>query len=398
MSPWRRRLVALATVGALTGGGLALATSGSGPATDGASVPAGGSGFRSGTTGKQPLPEGPRSASERDQERKADAKLPVPLARAAARLFLVGFAGTTPSAPFFERLQDREWGAVLLDGANVVDQAQLAALTGELPVVAKNAGHQAPLVATVQLGGEEVAVSRIGPPAQPEIADAAAARREAQRTGRSLRMRGFDLVLAPAGDLALVGGPWEDRGYREEPAATARFVRASIDGWKRARIAPVLGHFPGEGSASQDPELGVATVGRSREELRTADQVPFEENARTAPAIQMSGALYAAYDGITPATLDPAVVRTLRQTGFRGVVVSANLTAVTLATGESVGAAAVAALRAGCDLLYVPGDLNDQEEAYRAVVKAVRDGRIPTSRVREALGRIDGLRARTASR
>nr|MBA2349631.1 hypothetical protein [Solirubrobacterales bacterium] len=387
---------ALAAAGAAAGGGLALATGGSSPPADDPPVPAGGSGFRSGATGARSLPEEPRSATERDQQRKADAKLPVPLSRAAARLFLVGFAGTTPSAPFFERLADREWGAVLIDGANVVDQAQLTALTGELGVVAKSAGQREPLVATRQLGGEEVAIPRIGPTAQPDIPNSAAARREAETTGRSLRMRGFDLVLAPSGDLQVTGGPWANRGFSDDPAEVARLVRGAIDGWKRARIAPVLGHFPGEGTASQDPELGVATVGSSREELRTRDQVPFTVNARTAPAMQMSGALYAGFDGVTPATLDPAVVRTLRQSGFRGAVVSSNLTAVTLATGEGVGAAAVAALKAGCDMLYVPGDLNDQEEAYRAVVKAVRDGRIPTSRVREALGRLDRLRAQTA--
>ena len=338
----------------------------------------------------------PASPAERNQQREADAKLPVPLARAAARLFLVGFAGTTPEAPFFKRLREREWGAVLIDGANVVDRTQLATLTGELGAVAKKAGQRAPLVVAPQLGGEEVAVPRIGPPAQSDIESPAGARREAEQAGRSLRLRGFDLVLAPAADLAITGGPWEDRGFGDDPKRTAQLARSAIDGWKRAQIAPVLGHFPGEGTASQDPELGVATVGRSREELRVSDQVPFTENARTAPAIQMSGALYAAYDGVTPATLDPAVVRTLRLTGFRGAVVSANLTTATLATGESVGAAAVDALAAGCDLLYVPGDQTDQEEAYRAVIKAVRDGKVPVARVREALGRIDELRARTA--
>jgi hypothetical protein len=62
-------------------------------------------------------PLAPRTPTEREQSRRADAGLPVPLTRAAARLFLVGFSGTAPGAPFFRRLAEREWGAVLVERA-----------------------------------------------------------------------------------------------------------------------------------------------------------------------------------------------------------------------------------------------------------------------------------------
>ena len=263
-----------------------------------------------------------------------------------------------------------------------------------------NVGRAAPLVAGVQLGGHDVAVPR-DRPARParRSANTAAARRVARPAGAPCDVAASTSCSPPPADLSLDGrAVGRSAGFSDEPAATGRLVRGAVDGWKRAGLAPIVGNFPGEGAASQDPELGVSTVGLSRRELRARDQVPFAANARTAPAIQMSGALYAGFDGVTPATLDPDVVRALRATGFKGVVVSASLTATTLATGTGVGASAVAALRAGCDLLYVPGDQRDQEEAYRAVVRAIRDGLVPASRVREALGRIDKLRARTASR
>jgi beta-N-acetylhexosaminidase len=390
VTPWRRRLVALAVAGAAGGGALALATGAPDPERV-AVVPEGGSGFRPEPSRKSG-PAGPRTPKERAQQRRADAKLPVPLARAAARLFLVGFSGTTPDAPFFERLKEREWGAVLVDRANVVDAAQLTVLTAQIDLVARDARRLPPLVAAAQLGGREVAVKDIGPARQASIESTDAARREARRAGRSLLRLGFDMVLAPSADLSATGGPWEQRGFSDEPAQAARLAAAAVSGWRGARIAPVVGHFPGEGTASQDPELGVATVGLSREKLRERDQKPFRAVQRRAPAIQLSGALYADFDGATPATLTPAVVQTLRRQGFRGAIVSSNLTAATQATGEGVGAAAVAALKAGCDVLYVPGDQRDQEEAYRAVVRAVRIGTIPTARVRQALDRIDRLR------
>ncbi len=390
MTPWRRQLAALAVAGAAGGGVLALTTGGSEPGAI-TVVPEGGSGFR---------PSAPRGGApaaiptprERAQERKADAKLPVPLARAAARLFLVGFSGTTPEAPFFTRLQKREWGAVLVARANVVDAAQVTTLASQIDTTARTARHLPPLLAAAQLGGREIVVNDVGPRRQSTIKTAASARREARSAGRGLLKLGFDTVLAPSADLSTAGGPWDGRGFSDDPRKAARLVAGAVDGWRDARIAPVVGHFPGEGAASQDPELGVATVGLSRQELRRREELPFRAIARKAPAIQLSGALYADFDSVAPATFDASVVRTLRRQGFRGAVVSSNLTAATLATGGGVGAAAVAALKAGCDVLYVPGDRRDQEEAYRAVVRAVVVGTIPTSRVRQALGRIDGLR------
>jgi beta-N-acetylhexosaminidase len=95
---------------------------------------------------------------------------------------------------------------------------------------------------------------------------------------------------------------------------------------------------------------------------------------------------------VTPATLLPDAVKLLRGTGFRGVIVSGDLAAATLATGGSVADAAVAALKAGCDLLYVPGDAADQEAAYRAVVRALRLGQVPATRVAASLHRLAALR------
>ena len=148
-------------------------------------------------------------------------------------------------------------------------------------------------------------------------------------------------------------------------------------------MLPVPGRFPGEGAASQDPIEGPATVGLSLEELVARDVRPFAGVVATAPAMQLSAALYAAWDGVTPATLSPDVVRAAARAAraTRGAIVSADLVAATAATGEGVGKAAVDALKAGCDLLLVPGGRAEQDAAFRAVVAAVRSGELPYARV-----------------
>ena len=109
--------------------------------------------------------------------------------------------------------------------------------------------------------------------------------------------------------------------------------------------------------------------------------------------MQMSNAIYAAFDSVTPATLLPEVYDELRERlEFTGAIVSADLTATTATAGGNVGDAAVEALKAGADMLLVPGGRAQQDEAFREVVAAVRRREIPAERVVTALRRIATLR------
>lgn len=395
MTHRRRRLAAAAVVAAVVVVVVLLLTSGSDRR---APLPEGGSAFGGGGApaakgtdprGGDPVPE---NAQQAKQDAAAGRQLPVPLARAAAELFLVGFPGTQATAPFFTRLARRDWGGVVLTRAdNYAGAGPLRALTAAIAATARRAGHRPPLVAAEQLGGDDVTVPAVGPFPEAQLTAPASARRQSQVAGRALRALGVRVVLGPALDLADAGGPWEGRAFSADPKVTTRLGSAAVAGWRAGGVAPVVGHFPGEGAASQDPGQGVATVGLGLGDLEAHDGLPFAAVTTTAGAVQMSGALYAAYDSVTPAALLPAAVARARQVGF-GTVVSSDLTAATAATGESVAAAAVDALKAGCDLLYVPGSAGDQERAYRAVVAAVRSGAISAARVRDALGHIAALR------
>ena len=64
-----------------------------------------------------------------------------------------------------------------------------------------------------------------------------------------------------------------------------------------------------------------------------------------------------------------------------------------ITTSYSVPDAAVLALRAGADMLYISGSPGDQQAAYAAVLRAVERGRLPRRRLDEARA----PRARTRS-
>jgi beta-N-acetylhexosaminidase len=131
-------------------------------------------------------------------------------------------------------------------------------------------------------------------------------------------------------------------------------------------------------------------------ELRRRDLRPFAAVARRAPVIQMSNAVYAAWDGVTPATVLPDAIGGLLRGDlhYRGVVMTPDLTSTAPVLGVGVGTAAVKALEAGADVLYVSGGPAAQETAYSAVLRAVRKGRISRERLRLSLQRVLALKRR----
>jgi len=314
-----------------------------------------------------------------------------------AQLFLVGVRGQDADAAVKRRLRSRLWGGVALGRANFSSPRQLTALTAEIDRNVRVAGPVGPLIAARQLGGEGSAFAGL-PPVAP-IAQAAAgrpvvARTQARRAGRALRAAGVNTTLAPNADVATAGGPSDERSFGEDPRRVAAFVTAALQGYREAGTVAVPGPFPGAGAASQDPGLGPASVGLSLPELRERDLVPFVAAARVAPAIQVSNAVYAAYDGATPAALLPAIAGGLlrRELRFGGVIVTDDLVATAEIAGLDPGRAALAALHAGADLLYVPGGPREQEAAYAAVLRAYQQGRLATARLRASATRVLALK------
>ena len=314
-----------------------------------------------------------------------------PLDRAVAALFVVGYEGQRPSPRVVRRFRSRGWGALLVEGPNVTSAASLRGAVRSIERAARGGRQRRPMVVADALDLPPSLAPRspveVGQETPEEAFD------DARDAARRLRAAGVRAVLAPSADLAASGGPAEARSFGDDPERIDGIVRAAVNGWRAGRVAPIPGRFPGEGAASQDPLAGPATVGLALPELMTRDLKPFGAAVPSAPAIQMSAALYAAFDAVTPASLLPAAIRLLRERlRYDRAILSADLLAVTAATGTPVGVAAIEAIKAGCDLLLLPGGRAEQEEAFREVLAAARRGDIPRPRLAEALRRTGELR------
>jgi beta-N-acetylhexosaminidase len=332
-----------------------------------------------------PGPAAPRSVARLERR--------LTLERKVAQLFLFGFAGRDLTAEIFGRLRRLDIGGIVLAGPNYVDSTQLSQMAGEAGVIARDERHVPPWVLAIQDGGDLNSFPDLPPPVAPaDLASVSEARAQAAETARSLHGLGLNGILGPTVDVGLqTGSALGARVYSDDPEQVARFAGATVRALHRGRMFSAAGHFPGLGGADQSTEEGPASVGLGPDELRERDFLPFEAAIEAGvPAVVLSHALYPINDFTAPASLSREVVTELLrgQLRFKGTAITDDLADAAITTSYPVPDAAVEALRAGADMLFISGPAGDQQAAYAAVLRALRGGDIPRARVDEAVRRI----------
>ena len=315
----------------------------------------------------------------------------------AMRCLLPGFVGTT-APDWVRRRAAQGLGGAVLFARNVEDRDQLRRLTDEL-----HSERPDLVVAVDEEGGDVTRLeARTGSSYPGNLALGAAndlrlTEEVASSMGAALAERGIGLDLAPVVDVntnpqnPVIGV----RSFGADPHAVAAHTAAWIRGMQGAGVAACAKHFPGHGDTSVDSHLGLA-VAEEDPHLRALE--PFQEAiAAGVRAIMSAHILVLAIDRL-PATISPRVMTALLrdELGFRGLAVTDGLEMRGLSEGRGVAESAVLALAAGCDALCVGGGLADEEtvdEIVGAIAAAVRDGRLPEERLRQAAGRVDALAA-----
>lgn len=323
----------------------------------------------------------------------ADLVRRLPVERKVAQLFLLGFEGTDANAEIFRRLRRLDIGGLVLARPNYLDPAQLGALAGEARKVATERGHVPPWVLAVQDGAEFSGLPGLPPasaPADLESADDAEA--EASETATTLLGLNVTGVLGPDVDVgAESGSALSGRVYSDDPEEVAAFADATIDAYRAGHLFGAAKHFPGLGAADQSTETGPATVGLDLTQLRDRDLIPFRAAIEAGvPAVLLSHALYPINDFTAPASLTRSIATDLlrRELGFGGVAITDDLADPAIASSYSIPDAAILAMRAGADMLWVSGSPGDQQAAYSALLRAAEGGELPRRRLDEAVRRV----------
>jgi beta-N-acetylhexosaminidase len=301
-----------------------------------------------------------------------------------------------------EIVEDMQVGGVILLARNVDTPEQTRDMLRDL----QNRARIPLLIAVDQEGGR---VNRFGPPmtAFPGSMALGAcgsrgveyAYRQAKAQASELAAVGVNWNLAPVLDVnnnpanPIIGV----RSYGEDPQLVANLGMAAIRGYRDGGVLACAKHFPGHGNTEMDSHLGLPTVASSRGQLEATELLPFRAAIQAGvPAIMSTHIVFPALDAVLPATLSATILTDLLRTEMRfdGLIVTDCLEMAAIAETIGTPMGAVAALRAGADMVLVSHTLETQREVYRAIRQAVEAEILSEERVREAAGRVLAAKAR----
>jgi beta-N-acetylhexosaminidase len=292
-------------------------------------------------------------------------------------------------------------GVTLFRAHNVVDPPQVRGLTDAIQG-ARPAGAPPVLVAADQEGGQLVGLGEgttpfAGAMALGATGDERLAERVAGATARELRALGVNVNYAPVCDVATVPAnpALGIRSFGDDPEAVGRLAAATVRGLQAGGVAATVKHFPGGGDTAADPHSELPLVPRTNAELAERELVPFRAALGAGARLVMTGhfALPGRDDGL-PASLSAAVLRDLLrgELRFDGVTVTDALDMRALGQGAAQLVDAIAALRAGEDLLLETADERALERMEVGLEQALRRGLIDANDDAAAKRRLTELR------
>ena len=305
-------------------------------------------------------------------------------------------AVTESSEALQQALAEKPVGGVILFARNLISREQTMALLADV----QSASRLAPFLGVDEEGGT---VSRVGANSAMGVTqlrdmsvygasgDASALYGDLYDLAQSLHELGFNVAFAPVADVTTGSdeNPMKLRSFSSDPERCASMVSVSVGALQDGGVAACLKHFPGYGTATADDHNGSVSLDRTLEQLEQTEFVPFSAGiGKGAYFVMVSHLSVPAVTGDdTPADLsEKLVTELLRNTlHFQNVVITDAQNMGSIAQNYSSAEAAVAALRAGVDMVLMPQDL---QGAYDGVTKAIADGVLTEDRIDRSVLRI----------
>ena len=282
---------------------------------------------------------------------------------AAGSLLVVGLAGTELSG------LERAWlrlvrpGGIILFRRNIADPKQTRSLLDEATLLCSAQSFRC-----VDVEGGSVDRLRDALTPMPSAQSVGAAMRTSTRSGlakehgvligRAVKAFGFNTTLAPVLDLSLTASA-QVMGTRVSAATVSGIVdyaRGFLDGLAAQGVVGCGKHFPGLGGGTLDSHLETPSIDRSMREMNQNDLGPYRALRHELPMIMVNHAAYPnTPSGNRPASASRYWITTIlrNRIGYRGIVFSDDLEMGGILKFLPIEEAAIAAIRAGMDLLEI---------------------------------------------
>ena len=299
---------------------------------------------------------------------------------------MVGFEGPLTDAVLADWRQ-RQFGGLLVVNLNH-NAGTAASMTALITAVRAVSRHRL-IAATDQEGGQVCLAVGSVPCAAMPVGQAQTA-----QMATALRSLGFDLDLGPVADVcgdqtSIMWG----RCYGTVPASVALAVGAVVDGIHDAHMLSAAKHFPGHGDTSVSSETQLPRINESVATMEARGWPPYQSAISHGVDFVMLGHLY--YPALDPrhsADLSPATIRILRSDlGFQGAIISDDMEMGAITASTPAAEAAVELLVNGGDMVMIAHHLSVADATYDAIKAAVESGRLPRSRLDQAVATLQAL-------
>ena len=209
--------------------------------------------------------------------------------------------------------------------------------------------------------------------------------------GGYLKNLGFNVDFAPVADVLTNTGNTDviNRVFGTDTGMVSNMAASVSNGIRSKNVLTTYKHFPGNGSGAGDTHEGFVYSNRTMSQISSVELVPFRRGAQdSVPFIMVGHTAFPKVTGNeTPSSLSYTTITEMLRydLGYSGIIISDSMQMGAIIKKYSAGDAAVNAIKAGVDMVLLPNNFN---EAYNAVLNAVRQGKIPVNRIDESVTRI----------
>ena len=195
--------------------------------------------------------------------------------------------------------------------------------------------------------------------------------------GAELRACGVDLSFTPVldldyGDSSVIG----DRAFHRDPRVVSLLAKSLLHGLLQSGMANCGKHFPGHGFVKADSHTEIPVDKRSLKAMLADDAAPYQWLNTTLASVMPAHVAYPKVDARPAGFSSKWLNGILRgQLGFGGAIFSDDLSmaGARLIDGQEVSyaQAAVAALKAGCDMVLLCNQSDDGGQALDGLISGL---------------------------
>lgn len=253
-------------------------------------------------------------------------------------------------------------GGLVYSQNNFMGKEQTAKMLSEAQAYYKEKNQVALLIGVTEEGSKDYSPVAVANkfPVQPMASEFQTVKKASDSSAimsEYLKNQGFNLNLAIHTTSGLSG---DKRSYSGNKDVVQKFVAAQLKEYQQRNVIAMLQTFPSNNvSMEKDAEC-----------IMVEDIISKE----------LTG------DETTSCVMSAKAIEQLRtQRGFKGALMSSPLNTETITSKYKPEEAAVNALLAGCDLLYLPTDF---KAAYQGILDGIKAGKITEERLNQSVGRI----------